>query len=209
MLYAFVQVTGGPRPPMPTGYQPQFTGMRPPAPAAYTAQHTGAGLISSGPPSAQGGFSTAGSGPPSAGYTGQGLASTAVGSGPPSAGYTGQGFGAAGAGASGQGLVPPVAGQTGQGLGAITAGPTGGIAGLPGFPLVTAADMRRYQATFMQTDTDRDGLVKVSKLVVGIKTAVLLFATHLAQSNDNTITCRAQSYPISMICKAHGSENPT
>eukprot|EP00878_Enallax_costatus_P014044 GHUV01014686.1.p1 GENE.GHUV01014686.1~~GHUV01014686.1.p1 ORF type:complete len:952 (+),score=416.02 GHUV01014686.1:1010-3865(+) len=81
------------------------------------------------------------SGPPSGGFV-------PPGSGPPSAGYTG--------------AMPPAAGPTGQGLGPV-AGPTGGVAGLPGFPPVTPADMQRYQAAFLQTDTDRDGLVKGSE----------------------------------------------
>lgn len=122
-----LQITGGPRPPMPGSYvQPQMTGgMQPPGPAPYTAQLTGPPGYSSGPPS--GGFGAPGSGPASAGYTG---------------------------------AFPTAAGPTGQGLGAV-AGPTGGIAGLPGFPPVSPADMQRYQTAFLQTDTDRDGLVKV------------------------------------------------
>lgn len=67
---------------------------------------------------------------------------------------------AAAAGPTGPGLVAVSAGVMGPGM-PVAAGPTGGIAGLPGFPPVTPADMQRYQATFMQTDTDRDGLVKV------------------------------------------------
>jgi hypothetical protein len=61
------------------------------------------------------------------------------------------------------GGMPPAAaaaaaaGMTGVGVGGLA----GGAGTLPGFPPVTLADMRRYQATFAAVDADRDGFAKV------------------------------------------------
>lgn len=63
------------------------------------------------------------------------------------------------------GYTPQATGYVGAGPtgGLAAAGPTGSVAGgvLPGFPPVTPADIQRYQAAFLATDSDRDGLAKV------------------------------------------------
>jgi hypothetical protein len=71
--------------------------------------------------------------------------------------------GAAYAGATGPGAGGPAAaaGLTGPQLTGANAAAAGV---LPGFPPLTPVDMQRYQATFLSTDTDRDGLVKVGWL---------------------------------------------
>eukprot|EP00775_Hariotina_reticulata_P003445 gene3445-3716_t len=121
--------------PQITGLTPQVTGGMPPVAAgatgAYVMQPTGGQQLPPYRPQATG----------APGYPG----------------VAPQVTGAASAGATGApGGPAAAAGLTGPHL----TGGAGTAGGLPGFPLFTPMDLQRYQATFLSTDADRDGVVK-------------------------------------------------